>query len=115
MFFTRLNREGDLSLHHFVVANGVSVLGTAVQVSVKLHLRLLCLPCRTHAVEVITLNELVLIPLDIHNHLQVDEFLSSLEIVDRVDDGLLSHGHDLLANILDDFVLCVLVWVWWLI
>jgi hypothetical protein len=80
----------------------------------KLHLRLLCLSRRTHGVRVITLNELVLIPLHIHNHLEVDQFLSSLEIVDSVDDWLLSHGHYLLANILDDFVLCLLVWVWWL-
>ena len=55
--------------------------------------------------------QLVLILLHVDDHLQVVQLLSLLQVLDCVDERLFSHGHDLLADVLDNVVLKLLVLV----
>lgn len=51
------------------------------------------------------------ISLHFHDHLQIVELLRTSEVVHSVDEGLFSHSHNFLTNVLDDVVFELLVWV----
>jgi hypothetical protein len=60
-------------------------------------------------VEVIA--QFLFIFLHIHNHLEIVEFLSAPQIIDCIDERLLAHGNDLLANVLNYILFELLVFV----
>ena len=75
------------------------VLGLVEQLFVNTAQR--CVLLLGSIAETRSLELLLLLLLHVHDHLQIAEFLGSSKVIYSIDEGLFSHGHNLLADVLD--------------